>query len=110
MPMRDPHEQGTPRARASQLLEMLIDYGLIEYAWLKEDVFTVSDGGLRHLSAEQVLEEYGERVVRMVTEVMEHSDLTTTQVPVPVGSPGPVPYIADVGDRMEEYARFWPRG
>jgi hypothetical protein len=45
----------------------------------------------------------------MVTEVMEHSELTTTQVPVPVGSPGPVPYIADVGDRVEEYARFWPR-
>jgi len=110
VPMRDPHEQGTPRARASQLLEMLIDYGLIDYAWLEGDVFTVSDGGVRTLSAGQVLEEYGERVVRMVTDVMEHSDLTTTQVPVPVGSPGPVPYIADVGDRMEEYARFWPRG
>ena len=109
VPMRDPHEQGTLRARASQLLEMLIDYGLIEYAWLKEDVFTVSDHGIHHLSAEQVLDEYGDRFSRMVTEVMERSDLTTTQVPVPVGSPGPVPYIADVGDRVEEYARFWPR-
>lgn len=110
MPMRNPHEQGTPRAWAAQLLEMLIDYGLIDYAWLEGDVFTVSDGGVRSLSAGQVLDEYGDRFIQMVTEVMEHSGLTTTQVPVPVGSPGPVPYIADVGDRLEEYARFWPRG
>src|SRR5699024_9617156 len=107
--MRDPPEQGTPRAQASQMQEMLIDYGLIEYAGLKEDEYTVSDHGMHHLSAEQVLDEYGGRFSRMVTEVMERSDLTTTQVPVPVGTPGPVPYIADVGDRVEEYARFWPR-
>lgn len=109
VPMRNPCEQEPHRAWAAQLLEMLIDYKLIDYAWLTEDVFTVSDGGIRTLSVGQVLEEYGDRVVRMVTDVMEHSDLTTTQVPVPVGSPGPVPYISDVGDRLDEYARFWPR-
>lgn len=50
-------------------MEMLIDYRLIDYAWWTEDVFTVSDGGLRSLSVGQVLEECGDRVVRMVTEV-----------------------------------------
>ena len=64
MPMRNPCEQEPHRAWAAQLLEMLIDY-----AWLTEDVFTVSDGGLRSLSVGQVLEECGDRVVRMVTEV-----------------------------------------
>ena len=102
--------EDVPRARAAQMLAMLVQYGLVPDAWLEGEGFGIQDDhGVRHLSPEQVLAEYGERIARMVTGVMEGSELTTTEVSVPVGEPGPVPYILDVGDRLEEYPRFWPR-
>lgn len=110
VPLRTPADHG-PRAYAAQLLEMLIGYRLIADAWLDdetEDGFVVVDGVRRALTAGQVLDEYGSRVVDMVTAVMEHSPLTTTEVGVKVAAPsGPVPFIEDVGDRMVEYPRFW---
>lgn len=110
VPLRSPDDHG-PRAYAAQLLEMLVGYGLIEGArQAGERGFVVDDHGRRTLTAEQVLDEYGDRLADMVTLVTEYSPLTTTQTSVPVGAVcGPVPYIVDVGDREAEYARYWPR-
>lgn len=103
-----PEEQGSPRARASQLLEMLIMYGLIDAAWLNGDEVTVMDGRTRHMSPEEALDEYGDKLALMAERVIERSDATTTVVSVPVGrAEGPVPYILDVGDRVTEYQRYW---
>lgn len=111
VPLRTPEDQG-PRAYAAQQLEMLIGYELIDGAHLTDDGgFVVTDGGQRRrLTPEQVLDEYGDRLSQMVTRVMEHSDLTTTQVSVTVGAPGgPVPYIENPADREIDYPRYWPR-
>lgn len=110
VPLRSPDDHG-PRAYAAQLLEMLVGYGLIEDArQAGEDGFVVDDGDRRTLTPGQVLDEYGDRVIGMVSLVMEYSPLTTTHTSVPVrAAGGPVPYIPDVGDREEEYARYWPR-
>lgn len=110
VPLRSPDDHG-PRAYAAQMLEMLVGYGLIDGARQHgESGFVVDDGDRRTLTPGQVLDEYGDRVVDMVTLVMEHSPLTTTHTSVPVGAEGgPVPYIASVGDREAEYARYWPR-
>lgn len=108
VPLRTEADRG-PRAWAAQLLEMLIDYRLISDAHLDGDGFVVVDDGQRTLTAEQVLAEYGDRVIEMVTAVMEHSDLTTTDVPVTVGAAcGPVPFVEDVEDRLTEYGQYWP--
>lgn len=106
IPLRSPEDTGI-RARASQLLEMLLYYGLVEEARLEGEGFRVVDGRPRHLTAEQVRDEYGDRFCDMVQRTMDHSELTTTEVSVPVSSPGPVPYIEDPGDRYAEYNRFW---
>lgn len=112
VPLRAPEDHG-PRAYAAQQLEMLIAYRLVDDAHLADDGdgFTVTDGGRRrHLTAEQVLEEYGDRLAEMADQVMEHSHLTTTEVSVTVGAPGgPVPYIENPVDRKAEYRRLWPR-
>lgn len=110
VPLRTPDDHG-PRAYAAQLLEMLVSYGLVAHARQHgENGFVVVDGDRRTLTPAEVLDEYGDRVVDMVTLVAEHSPLTTTHTSVPVGADGgPVPYIADVGDREAEYARYWPR-
>lgn len=108
--MRRAEDLGAPRARASQILEMLLQYGLIEDAWRQgdDDDFVVDHHGRRRLRAEEVLAEYGDRVAAMVERVVEHSTLTTTHTSVPVGrAEGPVPYIIDVGDRVAEYQRYW---
>lgn len=109
VPLRSPEDHG-PRAYAAQLLEMLVSYGLITSArQAGEDGFVVVDGDRRALTPGQVLDEYGDRVVDMVTLVMGYSPITTTHTSVPVGAAGgPVPYIPDVGDRETEYARYWP--
>ena len=109
VPLRSPDDHG-PRAYAAQLLEMLVGHLLIEGARQHgEQGFVVDDHGYRTLTPAQVLDEYGDRLVDMVTLVMEHSPLTTTHTSVPVGAAcGPVPYIADVGDREIEYRRLWP--
>ena len=110
VPLRTPADHG-PRAWAAQLLEMLRDYRLISDAHLDPDSdgFVVIDDGRRELTADQVLDEYGDRVIEMVTAVMEHSPLTTTDVPVTVGAAcGPVPFVEDVEDRLTEYGQYWP--
>lgn len=109
VPLRSPDDHG-PYAYAAQLLEMLVSYGLIDGARQHGEIgFVVDDGDRRTLTAAEVLDEYGDRVVDMVTLVMGHSPLTTTQTSVPVGAEGgPVPYIASVGDRETEYRRLWP--
>ena len=109
VPLRTPDDYGD-RAYAAQLLEMLVGYGLIQGARQHGDQgFVVDDHGHRTLTPGQVLTEYGDRLVDMITLVMEHSSLTTKHTSVPVGAAcGPVPYIADVGDREAEYARYWP--
>lgn len=109
VPMRSPEDHG-PRAWAAQMLEMLIAYNLVADAHLTDDAFAVAGGGQwRRLTAEQVLDEYGDRLSQMVTRVMEHSSLTTTRVSVAVSSPGgPVPYIDHPDDRVREYGRYWP--
>lgn len=108
VPLRTPADHG-PRAYAAQLLEMLVGYGLIEGARQHDDGFVVDEHGLRTLTAAEVLDEYGDRLADMITLVMGHSPLTTTHTSVPVGAAcGPVPYIADVGDREVEYRRLWP--
>jgi hypothetical protein len=109
VPLRTPADHG-PRAYAAQMLEMVLGYRLIEDAWLTDGGFVVVDQGEhRELSADQVLDEYGDRVADMVTAVMEHSNLTTTDVPVTVGAAsGPVPFVEDVEDRLIEYLTYWP--
>lgn len=108
VPMRRPEDRGSPRAMASQMLEMLILYQLIDYAWVDGDKFDVADHGMRRMGPEEVLSEYGEWIALMVAGVIERSTLTTTQMSVPVGrAEGPVPYIADVTDRITEYRRYW---
>ncbi|MBR8743952.1 hypothetical protein [Nocardiopsis sp. MG754419] len=111
VPLRTPDDHGA-RAWAAQLLEMLVAYGLVHTAWLtdegEEGFVVIDDAGRRTLNPERVLDEYGDRLARMASRVMEHSALTTTRVSVTVGPPGPVPYIESVGDRVQEYARYWP--
>lgn len=110
VPLRTPDDHG-PRAYAAQMLEMVLSYGLIQDARLNDgDGFVVVDQGEhRELSAAQVLDEYGDRLADMVTAVMEHSDLTTTDVPVKVGAVGgPVPFVEHPDDRLTEYGQYWP--
>ncbi|MFJ6018058.1 hypothetical protein ACIQFP_01795 [Nocardiopsis alba] len=112
VPLRTPEDQG-PRAYAAQQLEMLVEYELVEDAHLDDTGggFIVTDGGQqRRLTAEQVLDEYGDRIALMATRVMEHSNLTTTRVSVAISAPGgPVPYIENPSDREIEYPCYWPR-
>lgn len=99
---------GTPRASASQILEMLVMYELIEDAWIDGAGFTVVENGKRFLLPHEVIDEYADLVGKMASAVMERSGKTTTQVSVPVGAAGgPVPYVLDVGDRVVEYSRYW---
>lgn len=108
VPLRTEADHG-PRAWAAQLLEMLIGYRLISDAWIEGDGFVVVEDRRRALTPEQVLDEYGDRVADMVTAVMEHSPLTTTDLSVTVGAAcGPVPYVESVEDRVTEYGRYWP--
>lgn len=109
IPLRRPEDTGI-RARAAQILEMLLHYELIERARLEgEEGFCVLDRGARYLTAEQVCEEYGERIGRMVQIVMDRSARTTTEVSVALPVE-PAPYIEDPGDRYTEYRRFWREG
>ncbi|MFE9243234.1 hypothetical protein [Nocardiopsis sp. NPDC006938] len=87
---------------------MLLSYQLICDAYLDGDEFVVTEKDTRRdLTADQVLNEYGDRLAEMVTTVMKHSTATTTDVSVDVAG-GAVPYIEHVNERATEYAKYWP--
>lgn len=81
-------------------------YRLVEHAWRAGDDFAVREDSVRNLNAEQVIDEFGDRLIEMVHRVQTESAETTDVIPVPMDNP--VPYIHDCTDRVEEYGRFWP--